>query len=30
MMPITPDNARAVNDTIWELLRGRPFSGLSR
>jgi len=29
MMPITPENARVVNDTIWELLRGHPFSRFS-
>jgi hypothetical protein len=29
MMLITPDNARAINDMIWEVLRDHPFSGLS-
>lgn len=30
LLAITPENARAVNDTIWDVLRDHPFSGLSR
>lgn len=28
LLPVTPENAKAVNDTIWQVLNGHPFSGL--
>jgi hypothetical protein len=30
LLPITDENARAVNDIIWEVVTGHRYSGLSK